>query len=137
LLPFVPYGLSFHLLYTHTQIAVYRTEIFASCFASAVQTMYFIWYFIILPYIHVLTCSTSLYYKGSMVCQYIKFYSIHHNTWSLTLRQEQRLKVFKNGVLREIFGPKGVEVTIGGRPITSTTLVWLRIRTCGALLYTG
>jgi len=59
-----------------------------------------------------------------------------YKTWSLTLRQEQRLRVFKNGVLREIFGPKGVEVTIDGRPIASTIIVWLRIRTCGALLYT-
>jgi hypothetical protein len=71
-----------------------------------------------------------------MVCKYIKFYSIHHKTWSLTLRQEQRLRVFKNGVLRKIFGPKGMEVTVEGRTIASTTLVWLRIRTCGALLYT-
>jgi predicted transcriptional regulator len=27
-------------------------------------------------------------------------------TWSLTLREEQRLRVFKNRVLRRIFGPK-------------------------------
>jgi hypothetical protein len=27
-------------------------------------------------------------------------------TWSLTLREERRLKVFENGVLRGIFGPK-------------------------------
>jgi hypothetical protein len=27
-------------------------------------------------------------------------------TWSLTLREEQRLRVFENGVLRIIFGPK-------------------------------
>jgi hypothetical protein len=32
-------------------------------------------------------------------------------TWSLTLREEQRLKVFENRVLRGIFGPKGDEVT--------------------------
>jgi hypothetical protein len=37
-------------------------------------------------------------------------------TWSLTLRQEQRLRVFENRVLRRIFGPKrdkamGVEKT--------------------------
>jgi hypothetical protein len=67
-----------------------------------------------------------------MVCKYIKFYSIHHKTWSLTLRQEQRLRVFKNGMFRKIYGPKGVDVTVVSRPITSTTLVWLRIRTCGA-----
>jgi hypothetical protein len=32
-------------------------------------------------------------------------------TWSLTLREEQRLKVFENRVLRRIFGPKRDEVT--------------------------
>jgi hypothetical protein len=32
-------------------------------------------------------------------------------TWSLTLREEQRLSVFENRVLRRIFGPKRDEVT--------------------------
>jgi hypothetical protein len=32
-------------------------------------------------------------------------------TWSLTLREEQRLKVFENRVLSKIFGPKRGEVT--------------------------
>jgi hypothetical protein len=32
-------------------------------------------------------------------------------TWSLTLREEQRLRVFENRVLRRIFGPKGDEAT--------------------------
>ena len=32
-------------------------------------------------------------------------------TWSLTLREERRLRVFKNRVLRRIFGPKWDEVT--------------------------
>ena len=32
-------------------------------------------------------------------------------TWSLTLREERRLRVFENRVLRRIFGPKRVEVT--------------------------
>jgi hypothetical protein len=31
--------------------------------------------------------------------------------WSLTLRQERRLRVFENRVLRRIFGPKRDEVT--------------------------
>jgi hypothetical protein len=30
-------------------------------------------------------------------------------TWSLTLREEHRLKVFENRVLRRIFGPKREE----------------------------
>jgi len=31
--------------------------------------------------------------------------------WSLTLREERRLRVFENRVLRKIFGPKRDEVT--------------------------
>jgi hypothetical protein len=34
-------------------------------------------------------------------------------TWSLTLREEHRLRVFENRVLRRIFGPKRDEVTGG------------------------
>jgi len=32
-------------------------------------------------------------------------------TWSLTLREERRLRVFENRVLRRIFGPKREEAT--------------------------
>jgi hypothetical protein len=32
-------------------------------------------------------------------------------TWSLTLREEHRLRLFENRVLRRIFGPKRDEVT--------------------------
>ena len=32
-------------------------------------------------------------------------------TWSLTLREEGRLRVFENRVLRKVFGPKRKEVT--------------------------
>jgi hypothetical protein len=32
-------------------------------------------------------------------------------TWSLTLREENRLRVFENRVIRRIFGPKRDEVT--------------------------
>jgi hypothetical protein len=34
-------------------------------------------------------------------------------TWSLTLREKRRLRVFENRVLRSIFGPKRDEVTGG------------------------
>jgi hypothetical protein len=33
------------------------------------------------------------------------------SAWSLTLREERRLRVFENRVLRRIFGPKRDEVT--------------------------
>ena len=32
-------------------------------------------------------------------------------TWSLTLREEHRLRVFENKVLRKIFGAKGDKIT--------------------------
>ena len=32
-------------------------------------------------------------------------------TWSLTLKEERRLRVFENRVLRKVFGPKRNEVT--------------------------
>jgi hypothetical protein len=32
-------------------------------------------------------------------------------TWSVTLREERRLRVFENRALRGMFGPKGDEVT--------------------------
>ena len=32
-------------------------------------------------------------------------------TWSLTLTEERRLRVFENRVLRKVFGPKRDEVT--------------------------
>ena len=32
-------------------------------------------------------------------------------TWSLTLTEERRLRVFENRVLRRVFGPKRGEVT--------------------------
>jgi hypothetical protein len=35
-------------------------------------------------------------------------------TWSLTLREERRVRVFENRVLRRIFGPKKCEVTTEG-----------------------
>jgi hypothetical protein len=43
-------------------------------------------------------------------------------TWSLTLREEDRLKVFENMVLRRIFGPKRDEVTGGWRKLHNEEL---------------
>jgi hypothetical protein len=44
-------------------------------------------------------------------------------TWSLTLREEHRLRVFENRVLRRIFGPKGDEVTGGWRKLHNEELL--------------
>jgi len=37
------------------------------------------------------------------------------DTWSLTLKEEPRLRVFNNRVLRRIFGPKRDEVIVEWR----------------------
>ena len=37
--------------------------------------------------------------------------------WSLTMREERRLRVFENRVLRRIFGPKRYEVTVECRKL--------------------
>ena len=43
-------------------------------------------------------------------------------TWSLTLKEERRLRGFENRVLREIFGPKRTEVTGETRKLHSEEL---------------
>jgi hypothetical protein len=43
-------------------------------------------------------------------------------TWSLTLREEHRLRVFENRVLRRIFGPKRGEVTGDWRKLCNVEL---------------
>ena len=44
-------------------------------------------------------------------------------TWSLTLRDERRLRVFENRVLRRVFGPKRDEVTGNGEYYIMRSLV--------------
>jgi hypothetical protein len=43
-------------------------------------------------------------------------------TWTLTLREEHRLEVFENKVLRRIFGPKRDEVTVEWRKLHNEEL---------------
>jgi hypothetical protein len=43
-------------------------------------------------------------------------------TWSLTLREKHRLRVFENKVLWRIFGPKRDEVTGGWRKLHNEEL---------------
>jgi hypothetical protein len=43
-------------------------------------------------------------------------------TWSLTLREEHRLRVYENRVLRRIFGPKRDEVIGGWRKLHNEEL---------------
>jgi hypothetical protein len=43
-------------------------------------------------------------------------------TWSVTLREEHRLRLFENGVLRKIFGTKREEVARGWRRLHNEEL---------------
>jgi hypothetical protein len=43
-------------------------------------------------------------------------------TWSLTLREEYRLRVFENRVLRRIFEPKRDEMTVEWRKLHNEEL---------------
>jgi hypothetical protein len=43
-------------------------------------------------------------------------------TWSLTLREEHRLRMFENRVLRRIFGPKSDEMTVRWRKLRNGEL---------------
>jgi hypothetical protein len=44
------------------------------------------------------------------------------DTWSLTVREEHKLRVFENRVLRKIFGPKRDRVTGGWRELHNEEL---------------
>jgi hypothetical protein len=57
---------------------------------------------------------------SSVLSESIKVYGCE--TWSLTLREEPRLRVLENRVLRRIFGPKRSEVTEGWRRLHSEEL---------------
>ena len=61
-------------------------------------------------------------------------------TWSLTLREERRLRMFENMVLRRIFGPKRDEGTEEWRRIhiedlsdlySSSNIIWVACSTYG------
>jgi hypothetical protein len=51
-------------------------------------------------------------------------------SWSLTLTEEHRLRVFENKVLRKIFGPKRDEVTGGRRKLHNEELLDLCSSPC-------
>jgi hypothetical protein len=55
------------------------------------------------------TTKYTLLYPGCTIILPVVLYG--YETWSLTLREECRLGLFENRVLRRIFGPKRDEVT--------------------------
>jgi hypothetical protein len=54
-------------------------------------------------------CWTSVWFVLLFVLLYTVLYGCE--TWSLTLGEERRLRVFENRVLKRVFGPKRDEVT--------------------------
>ncbi|KAJ4448380.1 hypothetical protein ANN_10396 [Periplaneta americana] len=58
-------------------------------------------------------------------------------TWTLTLKEEQRLRVFENKMFRKIFGAKKVEVTGEWRKLHNAELHALRLRWAGHVARMG
>jgi len=56
---------------------------------------------------------TSISFKPSTIFDFLPVVLYGCEAWSLTLREERKLRVFENMVLRRIFGPRGDEVTGG------------------------
>jgi hypothetical protein len=56
---------------------------------------------------HLLSRNIRLKYIKKTVLPVVLY---EHGTWSLALREEHRLRVFENRVLRRIFGPKRDEI---------------------------
>jgi hypothetical protein len=72
-------------------------------------------------------CTSILIFHRSFLC-HVNYSTILPvvlygcETWSVTLREEHRLRVFENRVLRGIFGPKRDEVTGEWRKLHSGEL---------------
>ena len=62
---------------------------------------------------------------------FMPFASYGCETWSLTLREEHRLRVFEKKVLRKIFGPKRDEVIGEWRRLHNEELYYLYCDTYG------
>jgi hypothetical protein len=58
--------------------------------------------------------------ENTVTCRGLVLYGCE--TWSLIVREEHRLRVFEDRVLRRIFGPKRDEVTGGRRKLHNEEL---------------
>ena len=61
-----------------------------------------------LPYSHLLSKNIKMRVYRNIIFPIVLY---GYETWSLTLREERRLRVFENRVLKKVFGPKRDEVT--------------------------
>jgi hypothetical protein len=78
--------------------------------------------------VHLLTIESRLLLHAKVaLCDSQNSIKSYHKseTWSLTLREEHRLRVFENRVLRRIFGPKRDEVTGEWRKLHNEELHYL------------
>jgi len=57
--------------------------------------------------------SVQNFWPSSLLFKNIKIVMYGCETWSLKLKEERRLKVFQNRVLKRIFGAKGYQVNRG------------------------
>jgi hypothetical protein len=71
--------------------------------------------------------SSSLLFKNLKIYRTIHLHVVLYEceTWSLTMREERRLRVSKNRVLRRVFGPKRDEVTGEWRRLHNEELNYL------------
>jgi len=60
--------------------------------------------------------------QGKTLCSPCRTIIVLVENWSLTLREEHRLRVFHNMVLRRIFGPKTDDVTVDWRKLHNEEL---------------
>ena len=67
----------------------------------------------------------------------IAFYLYGCETWSLTLKEERKLRVFENMVLRRIFGPRRDEVTGDSSPNIVRMIKSRRMRWVGHVARMG
>jgi hypothetical protein len=51
-------------------------------------------------------CECHVYEENAAVSLFFFFFLYGCDTWSLALREKNRLRVFENRVLRGVFGPK-------------------------------
>ena len=82
----------------------------------SVRSLFCLWIFRIHSVQNLPSCSLlSISLKAKIYRIIILLVVLHGcETWSLTLREEHRLRVSENRVLRKIFGPKRDEVTGSG-----------------------
>ena len=92
---------------------IYTQIMLKKYFQGQIKTLitpdYFMWqYECLITYIATTISNLKIKIYGTIILSVVLYGC---ETWSLTLREERRLRVFANRVLRRIFGSGMVEVT--------------------------